>query len=154
MKKFSFKKKMIAGAAAGALVLGIAGGAFAYFTSTGSGSGNASVGSSTNWTVVVTSDTSNALLPGTGSETLSYTITNAGTGAQALNSVTATVADSGSCLGSWFTALASAPTPAVHTSIGSGGTATGTVTVTMQDSGGNQDACQGITSVPVTVHAA
>jgi hypothetical protein len=154
MKKFTFKKKMIAGAAAAALVLGAGGAAFAYFTSTGAGSGNASVGSATNWTVSVTSDTSNTLYPGSGTETLSYTITNASTtAAQALNAVTATVADSGGCLGTWFSAVASAPTPAIHTSIAPGGTATGTVVVSLNDSGTNQDACQGITTVPVTVHA-
>jgi hypothetical protein len=155
MKLFGSKKrKLIAAGVALVAIAGLATGAFAYFTSTGSGSGTASVGSATSWTVAVTSDGTNALQPGSGSETLSYTITNAGSGAQALTSVTATVADSGACLGSWFTAVASAPTPATGVSIAPGHTATGTVLVTMQDSGSNQDACQGITTVPVTVHAA
>lgn len=151
---FSTKKRIAAVVLSGAVILGTGGIAAAYFTSTGAGSGSASVGSASNWTVAVTSDTSNALLPGSGSETLSYTITNASAGAQALTGVTATVGDSGGCLGTWFTAVASAPTPATGASIASGGTATGTVVVTLNDSGGNQDACQGLTSVPVTVHAA
>jgi hypothetical protein len=154
MKLFNSKKKLVAGAVGLVAIAGLATGALAYFTSTGSGSGNASVGSASNWTVAVSDDGTNTLYPGSGSEILDYTITNAGSGAQALTAVTATVGDSGSCLGSWFTAVASAPAPALGTSIAPSGTATGTVTVTMQDSGGNQDACQGITSVPVTVHAA
>jgi len=153
MKRFSLKSKVIAGAAAVVLVAGVGGAAFAYFTSSGNGSGNASVGSATPWDVVVSSDTSNTLQPGAGSETLTYTITNNGTGAQALNTVTASVGNSGGCLGSWFTAVASAPTPAIGTSIAPNGTATGTVTVTMQDSGGDQNPCQGITTLPVTVNA-
>jgi len=154
LKLFGSRKKKLVAAGVGLVTIaGLATGAVAFFTSTGSGSGNASVGTATQWGVVVTSDTSNALYPDTGSETLSYTITNNGSGAHALNAVTASVGDSGDCLGSWFTAVASAPTPALGTSIAPNGTATGTVTVTMQDSGTNQDACQGITSVPVTVNA-
>jgi hypothetical protein len=151
---FSTKKRIAAIALSGAVILGAGGIAAAFYTSSGSGSGNASAGSASAYTVSVSADTSQALYPGSGSETLSYTITNNSAGGQALTAVTATVADSGSCLGSWFTAVASAPSPAIGTSIAAGGTATGTVTVTMQDSGTNQDACQGITSVPVTVHAA
>jgi len=109
---------------------------------------------STSWTVDVTSDTSNALLPGSGSETLSYTITKRQRRCSALTGSPPRSADSGACLGSWFTAVASAPTPATGVSIPAAGTAAGTVVVTLNDNGTNQDACKGLTSVPVTVHAA
>jgi hypothetical protein len=133
-------------------VLGLGGGiAYAFFTSTGSGTGNASVGSATNWTVAVASDTSHALYPGTGSESLGYTITNAGTGNQQLSTVTASVADSGSCLGSWFTATPTSPASPV--TLAHNGTYTGTVTVSLNESGTDQNACQGISPV-VTVSAA
>ena len=151
IKNMSRAKKLVAAGLTVGLTLGLAGSAFAFFTSTGSGTGDASVGSASNWTVSVTSDTSNALLPGSGSETLSYTITNNSAGAQAYSTLTPSVGDSGTCLGSWFTAVASASTPVAGTSIAHLGTATGTITVTMQDSLTNQNACQGLTSVPVTL---
>jgi hypothetical protein len=129
--------------------------AYAFFTSTGSGFGTASVGSATNWTVAVSSDSSNHLYPGSGSETLSFTITNAGAGAQQLNTVVASVGDSagptGTCMGIWFTAV---PTTAgLPVVLAHDGTYTGTILVTMQDSGTNQNACQGLLTPPVTITA-
>ena len=154
MKKlFSTKKGIAAGVLSIAIIAGTAGIAAAYFTSTGSGSATAQVGSATAWGVVVGTAAGGPLYPGTGTETQNYTITNAGSGAQALPAVAATVGNSGSCLGSWFTAVASAPVPATGVSIAPAGTATGTVTITMQDSGTLQDACQGVITLPVTVHA-
>jgi hypothetical protein len=129
--------------------------AYAFFSSTGSGNGAASVGSAVNtWGVAVSTDTSNSLYPGSGSETLTYTITNTGAGHQELNSVTVTVPNSGSCLGSWFTATDNGSTNGVtlgaaSADLANGGFDTGTITVTMQDSGSPQDACQGISP---TVH--
>jgi len=165
MKRFMNKKVAAIGLAAG-LALGAAGAAFAYFTSTGDGTGSASVGSSTAWNVAVTSDSSNSLLPGSGSETLSYTVTNESSGAQALNAITPTIkADSSGdvyaqgvavagCKASWFTVVSNGDqSPAFGTSISSQGTTTGTVTVTMQDSGTPQDNCQGILGPDVNVHA-
>ena len=52
MKRFMNKKVAAIGLAAG-LALGAAGAAFAYFTTAGQGTGNASVGSSSHWTVAV-----------------------------------------------------------------------------------------------------
>ena len=168
MKFFNSKKRIIAAAATAALVVGVGGGAFAYFTSQGDGGGSASVGSATPWGVSVTSDATNTILPGSGSETLTYTITNNSAGAQALTAVTATVKDDGTanhnvldhgapvvgCLASWFHASAGASTPAAGASIAHLGTATGSVTVTMDDAAASQDACQGITGPDVNVHAA
>ena len=54
MKRFrniSRTKKIIAAGATVALTLGIAGTAFAYFTSTGSGTGQGAVGTATTWGV-------------------------------------------------------------------------------------------------------
>jgi len=148
------------------ITLAGAGAAFAFFTSSGTGTGSASVGSASNWTVSSPTNVSNNLLPGSGSEDLSFTVTNPGNGAQAFNSVTAKIVDDGSgnivtsggnvvgCLSSWFTATAGTPTPGYGTSIGHNGTATVPVTVTMQDSGTVQDACQGTApEVQLTVNA-
>jgi hypothetical protein len=160
MKRFMNKKVAAIGLAAG-LVLGGAGAAFAYFTSTGNATGDASVGSATPWTVNVASDTSNALLPGSGTETLTYTITNASSGTQELNGVAVSVGNSGpagACLGSWFTATDNGSTNGVtpggvSADLAGGASDTGTITVSLNDSGTNQDACEGLTSVPVTVNA-
>ena len=50
-KNMSRTKKIVAAGLTVGLTLGLAGSAFAYFTSTGTGSGNASVGNATNWAV-------------------------------------------------------------------------------------------------------
>jgi hypothetical protein len=165
MKRFMNKKVVAIGLAAG-LTLGAAGAAFAYFTSTGDGTGSASVGTSTGWNVAVTSDSTNTLLPGSGSETLTYTVTNESNGAQALNAVTPSFKTDSSgdvlangtpvvgCLASWFTVTNNNDeSPALLTSIASGHTTTGTVTVTMQDSLTNQDVCKNIAGPDVNIHA-
>jgi hypothetical protein len=165
MKRFMNKKVATIGLAAG-LALGAAGAAFAYFTSTGDGYGSASVGSSSSWNVSVSSDSTNTLLPGSGSETLSYTVTNESSGAQALNAINPTIKADGSgnvlaggvavpgCKAIWFTVVSNADqTPAFGTSLNHLDTTTGTVKVTMQDSGSPQDACQGIAGPDVNVHA-
>jgi hypothetical protein len=156
MKRFMNKKVMVVGIAA-ALTLGISGVALAYFTSTGNSTGNASVGSPTQWGVSVSSDTSNALYPGVGTETLSYTITNNGHGNQELNAVVVSVGNSGpasGCLGSWFTATdgGATPTPgSLAADLAPGDTATGSITVSLNDANTDQGACQGLTTVPVKV---
>lgn len=158
MKRIKHKKKLAVVVLTGALLFAGAGAAFAYFTSTGSGSGTASVGTSTSWGVTLTSDGTSTLLPGSGSEVLTYVITNNSSGVQALTSVTATVGNSGTggaCLGSWFTAVATAPTPlGIGANIPAAGTTGGTVTVTMQNVALSQDACKNLTTVPVTLNAA
>jgi hypothetical protein len=151
-----------------AFVVVSAGAAFAYFTSTGSGTGSASVGSAGNWTVSVSSDTSGKLLPGSGNEKIGYTITNPNKGSQAFTTVSATVnADASGnvlgadgnpvagCLAAWFTADAGNTTPPAGTSVAKNGTATGTVTVAMTDSDTNQDACENVSpQITVTVDPA
>ena len=72
------KKKV--GAALGLLAL-LGGGAvaYAYFTDSGSGNGAASVGTSTVWSVTNLAN-GGTLLPGAGTSTLTYKITNASSG--------------------------------------------------------------------------
>lgn len=156
MKLFTTRRRIAVVGVVTAAVLAGGGVAFAYFTSTGSGTGSASVGSASTWSVSAPVDSTHGLLPGSGSEVLTFTITNNGSGAQAFNSVTATVVDDGSgnvkaqgtavpgCKTAWFTALPGGYSPALGTSIAHNGTATVQVTVQMSDSGTNQDPCQGI----------
>ncbi len=142
-----------------ASVLGVTGVAFGYFTSSGSGNGQASVGSASPFTVSVSSDSSGSLYPGAGSETLTYTVTNPSSGYQHLAGTSAAVvaysgsisADAGDvtqsgnpvsgCLASWFSAANTAPS---SQELAGGATSPqGNVVVTMSDSGTNQDPCQG-----------
>jgi hypothetical protein len=157
-KGITKKRFAVLGAVA---ILAMAGIAAAYFTSTGSGSGSATVGSSTAFKVTVAAPTGGPLYPGSGSENLAYTVKNEGSGAQNVNSTSASVASSEGgditqggeavegCKASWFTAKDTSPAPA---NLKGGESASGSVEVTMQDSGTNQDACQGA-SPDVTVKA-
>jgi hypothetical protein len=148
------KKRAIVIAVVGSLALGA--GAYAYFTSTGTGNGAGSVGSSTAFTVAVSSDATGTLYPGAGSQTLTYNVTNSSSGHQRLSSAIASVASTGGeimsgtpsapvsgCLASWFTASASTTNPLPQDLAGSG-ISSGTVVVTMQnDPDASQDSCQG-----------
>jgi hypothetical protein len=141
----------------------VAGVAFAYFTSTGTGTGTAAVGSATTWTVTPAAATGGPLYPGSGSQTISYTVTNPSTGHQALTGTTAVVATSGlnvthagvavpGCLASWFTAVNTAPA-SLPQDLAAGGTSTaGSVVVTMTDAAVAQNACAGI-SPDITISA-
>jgi hypothetical protein len=133
----------------------VAGGAYAFFTSSGSGSGGASVGSASNWTVTPAAATGGPLFPGAGTQTITYTVTNPSSGHQSLTATTAVVKSSGGnvtqggtavsgCLASWFTATNTAPTPLPQNLAGSATSTGGSVAVTMQDSGTAQDVCQGV----------
>jgi hypothetical protein len=178
MKRFrtiSRTKKIVAVGATLALTLGIAGAAFAYFTANGSGTGTAYVGSPTPWTVAVHLDAgSNGvyLYPGTGTETLDFTILNSGGGPQALTSVTAAPTNDGSgwvrsggsdiggCYAYWFPVTfngsltnGNSGTPYTYgQEIAAGHYVFGSVTVSMTDENYSQDACAGLTP-SITVKA-
>jgi hypothetical protein len=134
-------------------VLAVAGGALAYFSSSGSGTGQASVGKSTALTVNVSSDSSGSLYPGSGTETLTYTVKNPSSGAQNLSATSTSVASLNGditqggveltgCKVSWFTATNTAPTPLPQNLAGGATSTAGSVAVAMIDSGTNQDVCQ------------
>jgi hypothetical protein len=148
-----------------AIALAGGGAAFAYFTSTGSGTGNGTVGTAGTWTVAETS-TSGTIYPGaTPGSTLTFTVTNSGSGAQDITSLAAVVDDSttppgnievgptptpsavASCAADWFTAAITSPTPlpsaAAPISLAPGASETVIVSVTMSDPDLNQDACEG-----------
>ena len=128
-------------------VLAAAGGAFAYFSSTGTGSATATVGSSQALTVNGTP--SGSLYPG-GSTTVNFSATNPSTGHEYLAtihlasvSVDSSHASAG-CSASWFTmpdVSASQDIPGG----GSGTTVTASGTLSMTNTATNQDACQGAT---------
>jgi hypothetical protein len=133
----------------GAIVaLVIVGAAVAYFTSTGSGTGTASVG--TAQAVTLHGTTTTTLYPGTSSE-VDFTVDNPSPGTQRvgtihLASVTTDAAHS-TCDTSAFTM----PDVTANQSFpnGNGQTVTATGTLTMADNGTNQDGCQG---APLTLN--
>jgi hypothetical protein len=160
MTRIKLTKKRLIATAITIGALAVAGGAFAYFTASGSGTGQAAVGSSTPWTVTF-GTTTGTMYPGAGTATLPYTVTNAGNGNQKLATTTVAVnADTNGnvtthgatvtgCLATWFTA---ANTPPTATDLAAGAHTTGSVAVTMADAAVSQNSCQGV-SPDVTVSA-
>jgi len=134
-------------------VFGGGGAAFAYFTSTGSGTGSATVGTAGTWSVTQ-DNTSGTIYPGSGSSTIVFDVKNTGTGDQQYGTATATVNSSGSditvggnavsgCQANWFTSSVSSD-PGLGTNIAGGATVQVSVQVSMPtDSADNQNACQG-----------
>jgi hypothetical protein len=162
IKRFMSKKVVAIGLAAG-ITLGLGGAAFAYFTASGSGTANASVGDTGTWGITQDGPASGSMYPGQGSSTVTYTITNLGSGNQALQSgdlmpsiysepstgdVESGVLDATGCQAIWFTPVVGTPSVAYGTSIPPQGTETVAVTVTMSDLAGiSQDECEGVSPV-------
>jgi hypothetical protein len=160
------KRIIIAGVAAGAVVLGTGGAAYAYFTTSGNGTGNATVASAAGaWSVTGGSGTT-ALTPG-GSENLIFTVTNSGSQVVNLGQVAASIPATGGdvlkndgsghwveatgCDASWFQTGTIVVDGGLNQSIAVGGHTTVTVPVAMSNPATNQDACQGILGPQVTL---
>jgi hypothetical protein len=139
----------------GVIALAAVVGGYAYWTSTGSGSGSVTVGTDTAWQVDVSSATGGPLTPDGPAQTVQYTVTNNSTGSQKLTSVTVSVAESngsawdgpGNCSADDFSVGGAAVgTPAVLTALaqtfGPGGHDSASVTVQMVDTGSNQNDCR------------
>lgn len=147
-------KKRATAVAMTALLVLIGGVAFAYWTSSGSGTGAGTTGSSTAFTVSSTAPTGPALTPGGASQSVAFTVANPGTGTLDLTSVTVVVADANGdpwvsdptgCTAADYTL----GTPAItYGQIAGGGSIAGTVTLTMNNLSSNQDACEGL-AVPL-----
>jgi hypothetical protein len=163
IRTFSKRRVAIIGATA-AIALAGGGAAFAYFTATGNGTGHGTVGTAGTWTVAETS-TSGTMYPGaTSGSTLTFTVTNSGSGDQDITSLAAVVDSSttplgdievgptptpsavASCAATWFTAAITSPTtlPSVTApiSLAPGASETVIVSVTMTNPSVNQDACE------------
>jgi hypothetical protein len=131
-----------------------AGAAFAYFTSSGAGTGSASVGSSSAVTLHATISAN--LFPGSSSP-VKFTVDNPASGVQRVGTVSLSSisADAGhsSCSttisgGNPDFTMAPVPVNQVFPS-GSGQEVSATGTLAMNETGVNQDACQGAT---LTLH--
>jgi hypothetical protein len=150
MKRFMNKKVVAVGLAAG-LALGVAGAAFAYFSSTGSGTGSGLVGSTEAVTVNQTGivyngpgDAGTDLLPGA-TATVSFSITNGG-GNQYVNAIhlASWTSDKAGCDSTDDPGWITMPDVSVAADEPNGTTAVANQgTITFNDLGVNQDVCQG-----------
>jgi hypothetical protein len=134
-------KKALAVVTAVALLAG-GGTAFAYWTTTGSGTGSAT-NASANGTIVLHAAFANGLTPGA-SQTVTYTADNAGTSSLYVGTITPTVSiDAGhsGCLVGDFTIPATNSNTTV--AAGASGVAAGTGTLTFANTALNQDGCKG-----------
>lgn len=147
LRSASRTRKVVATTAA--LVL-TGGAAFAFWSSTGNGTGSATTGTDTPFTVTSSPATGGPLTPGGPTQTVPFTVVNPGTGVQNLATVTVTVAGPGG------TTWADVPgcsaldytvgTPAFTAGqIAAGASVSGTVTITMNNLSTNQDACKNAT---------
>lgn len=137
-----------------ALVVAVAGGAYAYFTTSGTGTGTASVGSSS--TVTLHATVTGSLYPGTSSP-VAFTVDNPSAGKQrvgtiSLTSITADAAHSECSTvitgGNPDFTMAAVAVNATFAS-GNGQAVTPTGTLAMNETGVSQDKCQGAT---LTLH--
>jgi hypothetical protein len=148
-----FTKKRIVLLAVAALAIGIGTGAFAYFSSGGSGTGHATVGTSS--TLALSSTLVNSgdlLLPGGPAVPMKLHIDNTSGAAQYVFTATGAVATSGQCLTEWFelgTLAGTTFTPGAVFNIGQTLSPDTAIDVDaavrmLSPSGVNQDACKGV----------
>jgi hypothetical protein len=137
--KISRKVKVALGATVASLA--IAGSAFAYFTTTGAGTGAGTVGTGT--ALVIHGTAATALYPGT-SSVVTFTADNASTGHQLLNTITLTGVTTNAghtgCVVADFTMSPVTANQDVPSGTGIAITATGTIT--MANTAVSQDACK------------
>lgn len=157
MSRNPLSRKRVLGVLGVVAALAVAGASFAYFTDEGSGTGNATVGSSTKYAVTVDAATGGALYPGAGTDTLKYHVNNKGSGHQQLSSIGAALTEDASgnvydttakafasgCKASWFKVVNSPGT--LPDDLAAGATHDGSATIELNDEEENQNACQGVT---------
>jgi hypothetical protein len=131
--------------------------AYAYWSSTGVGSGSATTGTSTAFVVASSPPTGAALTPGGPTQSVAFSVTNPSSGSQTLANVAITVANADGtawdavpgCSALDYTVGVPAIT---YGQIAPAAAANGTVTIGMNNLGTNQDACQGV-AVPLYIVA-
>jgi len=157
------KKRVLVGLTVA--MLAVAGGAFAYFTSSGSGTGRAYVGTPTAWEVKVEPPNPGGvyLYPGSEGEKLPVFVKNTSGGTMRLHTVTAAPEAEGlnvvtastgkgvpGCLASWFKVEPKVANP--EQEVPSGEQFGEWVTVALENAPVDQTVCQGVEPV-VTVNA-
>ena len=138
MRKYSKRTAIVAVTAA--VLLGTAGGAYAYWTSTGSGSGTAAAGTASTVTVNQTSSVA-GLVPGGAAIPLSGTFTSTNNNVVVTGLMATVAVDKPACLVSDFviagTAVIVNDAPATYSKTWSG------LTIKLNNTALNQDACKG-----------
>jgi hypothetical protein len=163
MKKFLTSKKGIVLLATMVVAIATAVGAYAWFTSTGSGDGSALVGTSTTWDVSTEAAVGGPLTPGGPTETIAYHVTNNSTGHQKLQTVDISVAnddaslwdDVSGCSKDDFDLGAGAgatQTDSPDVDLEPGDTYDGSITIQMVNLDANQDGCKDA-DVPLYLYA-
>ncbi|TQK71392.1 hypothetical protein [Nocardioides sp. SLBN-35] len=142
MLRISRKKAVVLGGVTAVVLTG--GVAFAYWTSTGEGTGTASTGTSTDWVVTVDDVSLADLTPDGPTDTVTFHVTNDNSGVQQLQNTVASVTGTSDpdCTAADFDVSA---TTIAYGDIAAGDTVDGTFTIQMVDTGVNQDACKGVT---------
>jgi hypothetical protein len=147
MRSFVLRKRVLIPAGIVSLLI-LAAGAIAYFTSSGSGTATATVGSSS--AVTLHGSAASTLYPGT-SSTVSFTVDNPSPGTQRVGTIhlasVSTDAAHSACVVADFTM----PDVVSNQSFPNGNTqaVTATGTLSMANTGISQDACQG---APLTLN--
>ena len=157
--KTSSKKKTAAVVTAGVLGLATAGGAYAYWTTNGGGTGTASTSAGSENVFLVTGGVANAMFPGDSAQNATATIKNTASENYRIQSVTAYVTtNKDGCTGSDYKLNGTAAPSTAVTAVSLGVSpvdlapaATTTVDFTLQfnNKAANQDACKG---ADVTLH--
>ncbi|MBS1863767.1 MAG: hypothetical protein JSS68_18890 [Actinobacteria bacterium] len=137
-----------------ALLVVLAGGAYAYFTTSGAGTGTAAVGSSSAVTLHAT--VTGSLYPGSSSP-VSFTVDNPSSGSQRVGTISLSSITVDASHSECSTVITGGnpdftmPAVAVNHSFpnGNGQAVTATGTLTMNETGVSQDKCQGAT---LTLH--
>ncbi|MGN6607904.1 MAG: hypothetical protein ACTHMS_12955 [Jatrophihabitans sp.] len=141
-------KKLVSVVGAGLIVATGAGAAFAYWSTTGSGTGSATAGTDAGFAVTV-SGPSNLVLDQ--AQNITVGITNKATFKQQLKAIHVTVTGtqdqsgnslSASCLPSWFSVVD--PTVSAHELAGSAAESY-TAAITLVDNASDQNSCKGAT---------
>jgi hypothetical protein len=144
-------KKLAIAAVSTVATVGIATSAFAYWTTTGTGSGSAKAGDATNWAVSSDPATGNALSPGGPTDTVAYHVTNNGSGHQKLQAVSVAVKNSDGTTWSSVSGCSSADFAVnivgfTATDLGPGQTYDGSATIQMvNNTSASQDGCKNAT---------
>lgn len=142
MFRMTRKKAAVVGGVTAVVLTG--GVAFAYWTSTGEGTGSVTTGTSTEWEVTVDSTDLAGLTPGGPGETVTFHVTNDNDGVQNLQNTVATVVDTDDpgCTDADFDVSA---TTITYGDVASGATVDGSFEITMVNRAANQDACKDAT---------
>ncbi len=157
--KNSKRKRSAAVLAAGVIGLATAGGAYAYWTGLGGGTGTATTKAGSATALVVTGDVAGAMFPGDSAQTVTATVKNTGAERYQVSTVKAYVTtDKAGCDGSDYKLNgAVAPTNATDAAaiavptgeLAPGATTTGTFTMQFNNKATDQNACKG---AAVTIH--